>query len=153
MADTGDDVYITINYCGVEKRIGLSVQPSLELSDRQVDSAEHDLHARLRDLFHVPEDVLFYLHEAETARIMSKESFREPGYTQNFPRHWYLVRPIINNGATDVDAANGESSMVTEGTHNGLQVCTVCVWEGNEQYLVLCISVVGYSVQTMYNFG
>lgn len=135
MTDTEDNVCITINYCGVEKRIGLSVKPSLELSDRQVDSAEHALHARLRELFNVPEDVQFYLHEAETARIMSKESFREPGYTQSFPRHWYLVRPI-NNGGSDVDPPNGESSMITEGAHNGLQVYAhtvlycMCMGEG-----------------------
>ncbi len=80
---------ITVSYCGEEKRIPLSVIPSLELSDDQVHRAELELHEQLRTVFQVPSDVLFYLHEAESSRVMSRESLRE--YSSSFPSHWYLV--------------------------------------------------------------
>lgn len=98
---------ITVSYFGVEKQVRLSIEPSLELSDEQVLHTELELHEELRRLFQVPQDVLFYLHEAESARVMSRESFRE--YSGTFPSHWYLVN---NRGQTG-------------NTVNGVRVCDV----------------------------
>ena len=97
---------ITVSYNGGEKKVALSVQPRLELSDSEVDRAESELHRVLRKLFNMEQDSSFYLHEVESKRVMSKESFREPSYCQNFPTHWYLVMDSY-------PAANGN-------THNSL---------------------------------
>ncbi len=82
---------ITVSYDGSEKRVALGVQPSLELSDSEVEKAESALHTLLRRLFSVESGCAFYLHEVETGRVMSKESFRQPSYCQTFPTHWFLV--------------------------------------------------------------
>lgn len=100
---------ITVSYNGGEKkRVSLSVQPSLELSDFQVERAEGELQRVVRKLFNVDQETAFYLYEVETKRVMSKESFREPSYCQTFPTHWYLV---IDNYST----SNG-SSLITTGS-------------------------------------
>ena len=104
---------ITVSYSGVEKRVPLAVEPSIELSDDQVNNAELDLHSRLRELFQVPSGDQFYLHEAETARVMSKESFRE--YTVTFPSHWYLV--------SSGDSYRETSSLQQNGLQVGACVC------------------------------
>lgn len=95
--------HITVSYNGGEKRVPLGVQPSLELSDSEVNIAQGELHRVLRKIFCVEQDTPFFLHEVETGRVMSKESFREPNYCVNFPTHWYLVmdgyatNPITTN--------------------------------------------------------
>lgn len=86
-----DKPYVTVSYNGGEKRVPLCVQPSLELSDSEVEQAEGELHKLLRRLFSVEPNVAFYLHEVETGRVMSRESFREPSYCEVFPPHWYMV--------------------------------------------------------------
>lgn len=99
--------HITVSYNGGEKRVSLSVQPSLELSDAEVDLAEGELRRLLRKLFNVEQNTAFYLHEVESGRVMSKESFREPGYCTNFPTHWYLEMdsyPTSNGNATLVNS-------------------------------------------------
>lgn len=97
--------HITVSYSGGEKRVSLSVKPSLELSDSQVDRAESDLHRLLRRLFAVDSGVPFYLHEVETGRVMSKESFREPSYCLTFPAHWYMV--MDSSSSTDLLDTSG----------------------------------------------
>jgi hypothetical protein len=82
---------ITVSYGGGEKRIRLCVQPSLELSDTDVEEAEKELHRLLRRLFSLEASVGFFLHEVETDRVMTMESFREPSYCVAFPPHWYMV--------------------------------------------------------------
>lgn len=106
--------YITVSYSGQEERVCLSVQPSLELSDLQVDHAEGELHLLLRKLFKVEQDITFYLHEAETRRVMSKESFREPRYCKNFPTHWFLV--MDSYVATNGGSSNANSFQVGQGS-------------------------------------
>lgn len=98
--------HITVGYKGGEKRVTLSVQPSLELSDSQVDLAESELHRLLRRLFGVDSSAAFYLHEVETGRVMSKESFREPSYCLTFPAHWYMVM-ASSTGLMDAQYVNG----------------------------------------------
>ncbi len=99
---------ITVSYLGVEKQVPLSIKPCLELSDQEVVHTELELHKQLRRLFQVSSDVQFYLHEAESSRVMSKESFRE--YSGSFPSHWYLINSRDSNDAT---------------TFNGVKVCDV----------------------------
>ena len=95
---------ITVSYAGIDKRIPLVVTPSLELSDEQVMYAESELHRVIRHVFKIPHESLFYLHEAESGRIMSKETFREPTQLSAFPRHWYLTVENYNGtGAAVVD--------------------------------------------------
>jgi len=97
-------VKITVSYAGIDKRIPLVVTPSLELSDEQVMYAESELHRVIRHVFKIPHESLFYLHEAESGRIMSKETFREPTQLSAFPRHWYLTVENYNGtGAAVVD--------------------------------------------------
>lgn len=103
MAD--DSVKITVSYNGREKRIPLVIQPSLELSDFQVDEAELELFRIVQHVFNVPAEAAFFLHEAETDRIMTKESFRDPSYLQEFPRHWYLT---VEKGVPDTNAEEEE---------------------------------------------
>ena len=95
---------IAVSYAGIDKRIPLVVTPSLELSDEQVMYAESELHRVIRHVFKIPHESLFYLHEAESGRIMSKETFREPTQLSAFPRHWYLTVENYNGtGAAVVD--------------------------------------------------
>ena len=84
-------IKITVSYNGREKQIPLVVQPSLELSDLQVDQAEFELCGIVRHVFSVPAEAEFCLHETESGRILTKESFRDPSYLTSFPRHWYLT--------------------------------------------------------------
>lgn len=84
-------VDIIVSYNGREKRIPLSIEPSLELSDSDVDQAELKLWGIVRHLFSIPAEAAFSLHEVETNRTLTKESFRDPGYIGTFPRHWYIT--------------------------------------------------------------
>ena len=84
-------VEIKVSYNGLEKSLPLVVRPGLELSDLQVDCAEETLHGLVRKAFTLAYDAKFYLHEAESGRIMSVESFRDPANFPRFPPHWYLV--------------------------------------------------------------
>ena len=94
---------ITVSYAGIDKRIPLVVTPSLELSDEQVTYAERELHGVIRHVFKIPHESLFYLHEAESGRIMSRETFREPTQLSAFPRHWYLTVENYNGTGAVVD--------------------------------------------------
>ena len=91
MASAENCVQITVSFNRQEEVLPLTIRPSLELSDYKVDAAEDELFKALRKAFAIESDDTFYLHEAESGRIMSKESFRDPGYCSNFPSHWYLV--------------------------------------------------------------
>ena len=84
-------VKVTVSYAGKEKRIPLAVTPALELSDEQVEYAEGDLLRIVRHVFQIPAGARVYLHETESGRIMSPESFRDPANLVAFPRHWYLA--------------------------------------------------------------
>lgn len=96
MAD--DSLKITVSYNGRERRIPLVVQPSLELSDFEVDQAELELCGIVRLAFNVPAEVEFSLREAESNRTLTKESFRDPSYLQAFPKYWYLT---VEKSATE----------------------------------------------------
>ena len=89
MAD--DSPSITVSYAGRERRISLVVRPSLELSDEAVDQAEFELCHIVRHVFNIPVEAAFSLHEIESSRILTKESFRDPSYLESFPPHWYLT--------------------------------------------------------------
>ena len=91
MASAENSVQINVTFSGQEHQLSLSIRPSLELSDFKVDAAEGELDQALRRAFSIKAEERFYLHEAVSGRIMSKESFRDPNYCEEFPRHWYLV--------------------------------------------------------------
>lgn len=90
---------ITVSYNGGEKRFPLLVKPSLELSDPEVQSAHLSLHNMLRKAFSLAQEAIFYLHEVETGRIMTEESYRDPRYCLSFPSHWYMI--IENSSSHD----------------------------------------------------
>ncbi len=90
-----DRVKVTVSYGGRERRIPLAVKPGLELSDEQVEFAESDLTKIVRHVFRVAPEFRVDLHETEGGRIMTKESFRDPSYLPDFPRHWYLSTEAI----------------------------------------------------------
>jgi len=94
--------HITVSYNGEEKTVPLAVQPSIELSDREVENALASLQKLLRSSFRLLPEETFHLYEAEENRTMTQESFREPGYCRLFPSHWYLkhgkVRSDENGG-------------------------------------------------------
>ena len=69
----------------------LLVHPSLELSDAEVQDAHLSLHTHLRRAFRLSQKATYYIHEVETGRILTQESYRDPSYCPNFPSHWYLV--------------------------------------------------------------
>lgn len=118
MAD--DRLKITVTYNGREKRIPLVVQPSLELSDFQVDQAELELCGIVRHAFNVPAEVEFGLHEAETNRTLTKESFRDPSYIQAFPKYWYLT---VEKNATE--AGEEEEKVSTAKERETLQMTCI----------------------------
>ena len=91
MASADNSVQIRVSFSGREHVLPLSVRPSLELPDSKVDAAEDQLNRALRQAFAIQPDATIYLHEAVTNRILSKETFRDPGFCEEFPRHWYLV--------------------------------------------------------------
>ena len=91
MASADNSVQIRVSFSGREQTLPLSVRPSLELPDSKVDAAENQLNRALRQAFAIQADDTIYLHEAVTNRILSKETFRDPGYCDEFPSHWYLV--------------------------------------------------------------
>lgn len=91
MASAENSVQITVSFSGQEQVLPLSVRPSLELNDHKVNAAEEQLDEALRRAFSLNSNAKLYLHETMTGQVMSKESFRDPGYCSNFPRYWYLV--------------------------------------------------------------
>lgn len=95
---TEEQVCIAVGYSGKEKLLPLAITPALELSDEQVDWAESVLMRILRHNFHILPGASAYLHEAETGRIMTKESFRDPANLPRFPKHWYLTVDTLRGG-------------------------------------------------------
>ena len=91
MASAENSVQIKVSFNHQEQVLPLTIRPSLELTDLKVDAAEDELDQALRRAFDIQEDDTFYLHEAESGRILTKETFRDPGYCSSFPTHWYLV--------------------------------------------------------------
>ena len=118
MAD--DSLHITVSYSGKEKRVPLAVRPSLELSDFDVDQAELELCGIVCHLFNIPVEAAFSLHEAESSRILTKESFRDPSYIQRFPTHWYLT---VEKTAAEVGEEEEEGEKV-----NLSPALSLCVW-------------------------
>ena len=115
MASADNSVQIMVSFSGREQVLPLSVRPSLELPDSKVDAAESQLDRALRQAFEIQADDTIYLHEAITNRILSKETFRDPGYCDAFPRHWYLVveqkrrRSMNGKGVSREDFMNARS--------------------------------------------
>ena len=120
MASAENSVNIKVSFSGQEQVLPLSIRPSLELSDYKVDTAEDLLDQALRRAFSIQPDATFYLHEAETGRIMSKESFRDPGYCSDFPRHWNLIVEQRSNAKT-----TGNSGKKPNVTSCGINLSTV----------------------------
>lgn len=92
--------HIKVSYNGEEKTVPLVVQPSIELSDSEVENALSSLQKILRKSFTLLPDDIFYLFEAEKNRTMTQESFREPNYCRTFPGHWYLVLSSNNSSGS-----------------------------------------------------
>ena len=82
---------IVVSYGGREERLTLSVRPRLELSDAEADQAADYVWKSLKEMFSLPAAAEPTLHETESGRTMSKESFRDPAYLLTFPKFWYLT--------------------------------------------------------------
>ena len=111
MASAENCVQITVSFSGQEQVLPLSVRPSLELNDHKVNAAEVQLDEALRAAFSLNTNAKLYLHETMTGQILSKESFRDPGYCSEFPRHWYLV--VERENFANVNGKGGD--FVSEG--------------------------------------
>ena len=97
---------IVVSYGGREERLTLSVRPCLELSDAEADRAAEHVWKSLREMFALPSEAELTLHETESGRTMSKESFRDPVYLLNFPKFWYLTvesTPALSFHSLDVE--------------------------------------------------
>ena len=127
MAD--ERVKVTISFSGKEKRIPLVVKPGLELSDEQVDFAESDLFRIIRYVFSISSEARVYLHETESGRIMSKESFRDPANLPEFPRHWYLTTESCHSPAAFLDLDQMEEKVTKP---SRLVLPTYLIWLPNE---------------------
>lgn len=82
---------IVVTYGGREERLALSVRPCLELSDVEADQAADHVWKTLKEMFSLSSGTEVTLHETESGRTMSKESFRDPAYLLHFPKFWYLT--------------------------------------------------------------
>ncbi len=71
--------------------VDIGIVPSLELQDEEVEEATSNLYEFLRSAFHLPCESKLTLHETESGRILSNETFRDPSFVSNFPRYWYLT--------------------------------------------------------------
>ena len=79
--------------------VSIGLVPGVELRDEEVDEATVQLLASVRSAFHIPIESRLTLHETETGRILSNETFRDPTFIPNFPRYWYLT---VENGFTSL---------------------------------------------------
>ena len=86
---------ITVSYGGVKHQMPIGVRPALELNDAEVDEAEEQLRTALRSAFSLPDEAQLTVHETESGRSLSKESFRDPANLARFPKYWYLR---VDNG-------------------------------------------------------
>lgn len=86
---------ITVSYGGVERQLPIGIRPALELGDTEVDLAEEQLRTALRTAFSLPDEARLTVHETESGRSLSKESFRDPANLSQFPKYWYLR---VDNG-------------------------------------------------------
>ena len=86
---------ITVSYGGVERQLSIGIRPALELGDTEVDEAEEQLRSALRRAFSLPDEARLTVHETESGRCLSKESFRDPANLSQFPKYWYLR---VDNG-------------------------------------------------------
>ena len=86
---------ITVSYGGVKHQMPIGVRPALELNDAEVDEAEEQLRTALRSAFSLPDEARLSVHETESGRSLSKESFRDPANLARFPKYWYLR---VDNG-------------------------------------------------------
>lgn len=97
MSSSVPELVVSYGDSGETTRVDIGVEPSVELSDEQVEDAISRLYSFLKTAFHLPRDNRLTLHETETGRTLSKETFRDPSYVSNFPRYWYLT---ASNGYT-----------------------------------------------------
>lgn len=81
---------VTVSYDNKDETFYVGTRPSLELSDLQVDQAYDHLWQDVRRFFHLPMDSRATLYEAETNRILSKETFRDPTCIKKFPKYWFV---------------------------------------------------------------
>lgn len=85
------EIVVSYGNRGDSTCVGIGVVPSLELRDEQVEEATNNLYNFLRSAFHLPCESRLTLHETESGRILSNETFRDPSFVSNFPRYWYLT--------------------------------------------------------------
>lgn len=86
---------IVINYGGRDGSFDIGVKPSLELRDDDIDQAADNLWDSIRRLFQFNNETRFAVHEAESNRILTKETFRDPSCIPFFPKYWYIT---VDNG-------------------------------------------------------
>ena len=85
------EIVVSYGNGGESTCVDIGVVPSLELRDEQVEEATSNLFSFLRSAFHLPFESRLILHETESGRTLSNETFRDPSFVSNFPRYWYLT--------------------------------------------------------------
>ena len=89
---------VTVSYDDKAETFYVRLRPALELTDREVSLAYEHLWQDVRRFFHLPVDARATLYEAETNRILSKETFRDPCCIPIFPKYWFMR---VENGYTN----------------------------------------------------
>lgn len=120
---------IIVSYEGREGPFRINVGPSLELSDDAIERASEELWDSIRASFRLSSGSRFALHEAESGRIMSKETLRDPSCMPSFPKYWYLT---VDNGYTRGELSAGVGNNIftrlSEDDENvSLMILCVCL--------------------------
>lgn len=107
---SSSSLVIIVSYEGREGSFRINVGPSLELADEEIERASEELWESIRASFRLSPETRIALHEAETGRIMSKETLRDPSCIPSFPKYWYLT---VDNGYTRPATTNKNNSLTT----------------------------------------
>lgn len=107
---SSSSLVIIVSYEGREGSFRINVGPSLELADEEIERASEELWESIRASFRLSPETRIALHEAETGRIMSKETLRDPSCIPSFPKYWYLT---VDNGYTRSATTNKNNSLIT----------------------------------------
>lgn len=121
---------IVVSYAGREETFVTGVRPGVELRDEQIDRAAEDLWKSIRQNFQLSTAIRLTLHEAESGRIFTKETLRDPSFIPHFPKYWYLT---VENGyssgsSTFTDQFLSEEDNVSQKCrlHCLFVICAMC---------------------------
>ena len=100
---------VTVSYDEKAETFSVRLRPALELTDREVSQAYEQLWQDVRRFFRLPVDARATLYEAETNRILSRETFRDPCCIPAFPKYWFMR---VENGYTNPHPAISDTSFL-----------------------------------------